>query len=238
MVHVEEAIRFGTSSDEAHLRLGLVLLDSAAELLMHRQCRGLVERSAISNRALEIHEEAAAQGDTVFAAEQLADIRSRAISPARQKKIDRDFDTKCNFLLQKTVLAPAQVRVLKKLHQYRNETYHRDRVRRATLASAARIYTYLVCTMMRGLHETGVAIRMYSTRDVTPGLARFIDTTTPGPLSLDIQNAIASQLIDEYGIGDTQELGMALAQHIDDRLNDIERMAAGTIDWFREVDKS
>lgn len=37
VVHVEEAIRFGAMTDEPHLRLGLVLLDSAAELLMYRE---------------------------------------------------------------------------------------------------------------------------------------------------------------------------------------------------------
>ena len=39
VVHVEEAVRFGTMNDDPHLRLGLMLLDGAAELLLHRECQ-------------------------------------------------------------------------------------------------------------------------------------------------------------------------------------------------------
>ena len=34
-----EAVRLGTMADESHRRLGLMLLDSAAEVMMHRECR-------------------------------------------------------------------------------------------------------------------------------------------------------------------------------------------------------
>ena len=39
VVHVEEAVRNATMNDDPHLRLGLLLLDSAAELLLHRECQ-------------------------------------------------------------------------------------------------------------------------------------------------------------------------------------------------------
>jgi hypothetical protein len=38
VVHVEEAVRLGCMNDDPHLRLGLMMLDSAAELLLHREC--------------------------------------------------------------------------------------------------------------------------------------------------------------------------------------------------------
>ena len=39
VVHVEEAVRNATMNDDTHLRLGLLPLDSAAELLLHRECQ-------------------------------------------------------------------------------------------------------------------------------------------------------------------------------------------------------
>lgn len=36
VVHVEEAMRLGSMSDEAHLRLALLMLDSASELILHQ----------------------------------------------------------------------------------------------------------------------------------------------------------------------------------------------------------
>ncbi|TCJ32984.1 hypothetical protein E0504_40210 [Parafrankia sp. BMG5.11] len=36
VVHVDEAMRLGPMGDEAHLRLALLMLDSAAELILHQ----------------------------------------------------------------------------------------------------------------------------------------------------------------------------------------------------------
>jgi hypothetical protein len=53
VVHVEEGIRLGTAADEAYLRLGLLLLDSVAELLMQGPCDGFLSQSRLFERALE-----------------------------------------------------------------------------------------------------------------------------------------------------------------------------------------
>ena len=69
-------------------------------------------------------------------------------SKTQRNKIEHDFDAKCALLVKEDILQPDQARVLKKLHEYRNETYHRDELRPATLASTNEIYVYLVCSMM------------------------------------------------------------------------------------------
>ena len=43
VVHVEEAVRLASMNDDPHLRLGLLLLDSAAELLLHRECQSRLQ---------------------------------------------------------------------------------------------------------------------------------------------------------------------------------------------------
>src|SRR4051794_35335838 len=43
VIHVEEALRLARYEDEAHLRLALMLLDSAAELILHRAVQTKVD---------------------------------------------------------------------------------------------------------------------------------------------------------------------------------------------------
>jgi hypothetical protein len=237
VVHVEEAIRLATASDEAHLRLGLILLDSAAELLMHRHCDGFLNQSSLYDRLLERMEEVPDEDRDEKYRATVKEIRSHAISKTRRKKIEKEFDAKCDFLREKDLLAQPQVRVLKKLHDYRNETYHRDEVRSGTLASAAKIYMYLVCTMMRDIPERAGQIiwPLHTTRDVTPILRKYIDTSEPGPLDRDLRAAIATQLMEASGIGEAQKVGLALAQHVQQRLDEIEQSAAWTVDWFKST---
>jgi hypothetical protein len=234
-VHVEEAIRLGTASDEAHLRLGLILLDSAAELLMHRQCEQLLAWNSYYGHLLKSMEEMPDQvRDETYEA-RITDLRSNAVSNTRRKKINKEFDAKCDFLSEKDLLAEPHVRVLKRLHDYRNETYHRDEVRSGTLASAAKIYIYLVCTMMRDFPDHSMFIPLYSASDITPILAKYIDTNTDGILDRDLQRTITEQLMEESAVGEPKQLGRALAQHVKDRLGDLEKSAADTIDWFQAV---
>ena len=128
VVHVEEAVRLGTMADESHLRLGLMLLDSAAERRMHRECEWQLQMHAIGPRALrEIEEYCQATGD---GAEALPQLRQMVAAQASQRKrVSRDFSAKCDYLLELGLLPGPHARVLKKLHRYRNETYHRDHVR-------------------------------------------------------------------------------------------------------------
>jgi len=91
--------------------------------------------------------------------------------------------------------------------------------------------------MMRDIPERGggVLLPWYSTHDVTRILAKYLDTSTPGPLDMNLQPGIARQLMEESGIGEPQQLGLALAQHARDQLDDLEKSTAETVDWFQAV---
>ena len=143
VVHVEEAVRLGCMDDDPHLRLGLMMLDSAAELLLHRECDSRLRWAGQYRELVRGAEEwRIATGEELSSA---AGLRESAVAAARCKRIDRDFGAKCEYLAGLGVLAEPRARVLTKLHKYRNEAYHRDRLRLGTLASATRIYVYLVC---------------------------------------------------------------------------------------------
>jgi hypothetical protein len=162
VVHVEEALRLVRQPGEAHQRLALMLLDSAAELLLHRACQGERRFEHVHRQLLELYQAGEAGGRPLDAEEQARkiDLEGRLPTAKESKQIDRLFDAKAEFLEKRGVLNSAQVRVLRKLHLYRNEVYHRDTLRSGSLHSAVRIYSYLVCTLMRDLRTQGLMIRL------------------------------------------------------------------------------
>jgi hypothetical protein len=229
VIHVEEAVRLGSLTDEAHLRLGLVLLDSAAELLMHRETDRMLETDHRLLRVAEACHEWTGRGEN-----DLNELRARIVSGTRRKKIEREFGAKCDYLMDRGLLAGPQVRVLKKLHDYRNETYHRDKVRPPTLASAVKIYTYLVCVMMRDFPAQMICI---SSSDPSEAIAKYLEDHECGLglLGLDLQARIATSLLDQSGVAEPLQLGEALAQHISDRFDQLEDAAAQSAAFFNQL---
>ena len=83
------------------------------------------------------------------------------------------------------MLAGPHARVLKKLHKYRNEAYHRDQLRLGTLMSAIKIYVYLVCSLMQDfpMHGTGGFIHLPPRPPA--GLVKYLeDSETWVPMTL------------------------------------------------------
>jgi hypothetical protein len=62
VVHVEEALRLAREPREAHQRLALMLLDSAAELILHRTCQGERTYEHMQRQVLEMYQAAEAEG--------------------------------------------------------------------------------------------------------------------------------------------------------------------------------
>lgn len=236
VVHVEEAVRLGTMNDDPHLRLGLILLDSAAELLLHRECDSRLQWAEQDRHLVRMAEDL--QQKTDKEPDWLAELRERAVSAARCRQIDRGFGAKCDYLLGLGVLAEPHTRVLKKLHKYRNEAYHRDRLRLGTLASATKIYVYLVCTLMRDfpMHGTNGFINL--TPRPPARLLRYLEegdswlhlVIGTGPQGL--QARIASRLLTEAGIVLPSGMGDVLSQHFCDRLDAVKEAAKGAAPFF------
>jgi hypothetical protein len=230
VVHVEEAVHNATMNDDPHLRLGLLLLDSAAELLLHRECQSRLQWAERDEKLLYQAEElTAATGKEL---QWVAELRENVLTHAQRKKIDRDFGTKCDYLTGLGMLAVPHARVLKKLHKYRNEAYHRDQLRLGTLASAVKIYTYLVCSLMREfpMHGTGGFIHL-SPRPPA-GLLKYLEAGDDW-LSLmlhkhdseGLQSRIASRLLEKAGITLPFGLGEVLSQHFCSRLDAVQEAA-------------
>ncbi len=237
VVHVEEAVRLAAINDDPHLRLSLLLLDSAAELLMHRECQSRLDW-AERDRQL-VHQADELQAMTGKEMDWVAEARARIVPAAKRKKINRDFGAKCDYLVSLGMIAEPHARVLMKLHQYRNEAYHRDQLRLGTLASAVKIYVYLVCSLMQDfpMHGTGGFIHL-SPRP-PEGLLKYLeDGESWLPLMLDrdgsqgLQAVIASRLLAKAGISMPFGLGEVLSQHFCDRVKAVRQAAGEAASFF------
>jgi hypothetical protein len=231
VVHVEEGVRLGAMSDEAHLRLSLILLDSGIELMMDRQCDWLLVHTEAYDGLRRVQARYMATSED---ADRIAELQEETVSNTQRKKIEHDFDAKCDYLKQHSLLADPQVRILKKLHKYRTEIYHRDQLRPLTLASAVKIYIYLACAMMRDLPMN---VMSYSL-DPLVGLVRYLTEDEHENLfriGHDLPGRIAACLLSESGLAQPTLLGEALSQHALGRLDAIIEAAEECSDFFSQI---
>ena len=89
--------------DGPHVRLGLMLLDRAAERLLHREYESRLKWAEQYRHLLRLAEER--QQATGEEPEMLAGLREKAVPASRCRQIDRDFGAKCDYLLGIGVLA-------------------------------------------------------------------------------------------------------------------------------------
>jgi len=140
----------------ASLRMALILLDNAAEILMYRkilseftnnQMYGKIRDKAKSVMPLDIFHK--------FLAEHSV---PEILEEKKKKNILRYFDEKLSYLSDTCGLIPISVgAVLSSLHWYRNETYHRDIIRNEILRPIAILYFELVCELVIQLQQNHIS---------------------------------------------------------------------------------
>jgi hypothetical protein len=215
VVQLEETKRFIQTGKVPYLRLALLLLDNAAEILMHRVIRDELTYSEWYDRMATLVRTSRHEDDERYCL--LSEYERRTIPKKRAKGLDRDFNQKVDFLSQERHQISLPVaRILKHIHAYRNEAYHNDRVRPDSIQPAVLILFDVVCTLLSTIppvpatrHEgdSGAWMERY-------GFGRFGD-------------------IDEIrtGISEALRLGLpleiagirrALATHLSSRLDEID----------------
>lgn len=134
VVQLEEARRLVRRDDVAHLRLALILLDNAVEVMMHRSIEGKLQYADMYARMLKNFP----TGPLDAKGEELRrEISSHIVPTSRQKQIRRFFGEKIVFLSDDHDCIPhPSARALRHLHDYRNETQHQDEVRPESIRAA------------------------------------------------------------------------------------------------------
>jgi hypothetical protein len=157
------------------------------------------------------------------------DLDEHRISPKRRDKIEREFSAKTRYLEHRGLLPPEYFRVMRKLHQYRNEAYHRDGLRPDTLQTAVRLYRYVVLVMMRDFPEP-VIVRFWPPPPIPDSVSHYFDAAGQRRGS-ELQAEIARQMLDRVGAPDPAVVG-DLSQHALSRIDSVEEALAFVADFL------
>jgi len=126
-----------------NLRMALILLDNATEIIMYRTVLDELWHNDLYSRILN-------KAKRELSNEKLAEFREKVdipkiLSDSKKKKILRYFDEKVKFLWNKGYFDQSLGSVAISLHKFRNETFHRDIVRYEILHSLSILFFEVVC---------------------------------------------------------------------------------------------
>lgn len=247
IIQLEEAKRFIQTNRVPYLRLALLLLDNASEIQMYRAVEHELDYNDLYKRMqdniLQILKDH--PGSEHDLPETLRDIlQMKLLNEKDKKKLDKYFDQKLQYLghvlphlnvshedenLPKTDKTPyldeSVADVLSHLHNYRNEAYHRAKVRPKTLLTAALILFEINCDFFLSLSKHyGLS---YSSADDYSDLEQRYGISKP--FRQEDHERIVSVLKANLPIDD-QTIKTTLAEHLDSRLIDLD----ASLEFIRE----
>ncbi|WP_406324900.1 hypothetical protein OG784_42295 [Streptomyces sp. NBC_01617] len=166
VVQLTEAQRLIGSGRAPQLRLAFILLDNAVEVVLHRLVQQALMLNDLHTGLLKKLEGLQAAGvDDKELHELLTQTRSQIVGGKELRALESFFDKKVSFLAERDAVPVELPGVLKKLHQYRNEVYHQDKLRPEILLPAVRVYFDVACTVLESYSPYSLS---YSS-DYAPG---------------------------------------------------------------------
>ena len=116
--------------------------------------------------------------------ELLAEAQDKYIDDKRARQIERNFGQKVRLLVDRGYLEPTLGACLDRLHEYRNEAYHKGHVRVGNLQQAVRIYFEIDCTLLADLHNPAPSLtRIWTPSELTetqPTVAKYVERSPIG----------------------------------------------------------
>jgi len=247
IIQLEEAKRYIETKSVPYLRLALLLLDNAAEIQMYRT----IEHELVYNdwyqkmqdTILQTMKEHPSSGDDLPPMLQ-GIVHMKLLSAKDKKRLSKYFDEKLKYLGHELphlhisrqyetelqidttpYLDESVAEVLSHLHHYRNEAYHRTKVRPETLLTAALILFEINCDFFLSLSKhVGVT---YSSADDYSWLdERCISKPF---LNNDYREKIISVLKANLPIND-ETISRTLADHLASRLLDLD----GSLEFIKD----
>jgi hypothetical protein len=221
VVEIEEAGRLATIGRVPHLRLAFVLLDNAVEVMLHREVEGETLFQGV-NAAMKIRMQSMehVHGDKPEFMALLADIEARVLPERKMDDLEERFRTKVNFLAERGRLDPGIATIVKTLHRYRNDLYHRLQLRREVLKPATLVYFDVACSILASWRFQ----RSWSSGEPYTDLARF-GIAMRGAFKDDVTQDVATQFRATVDL-DEAAVRAALTDHLTSRLDNLDQVIA------------
>ena len=234
VVQLEEAKRFILDGDVARLRLALILLDNAVEVIMSRVIDDELGYARTYARILKMFP----AGPLDVESEALRrEIEAKVLPSRRQKKIERYFDEKLTFLSDDCRRLPSPTaRALRHLHKYRNETQHHDQIREGSIRPAVLVLFDIAADLLVNLQSGTI---WASNEDYGWLLGYGFSSTSAVGIDDDLLRArIATELRSDLQL-DVEGIRAALVAHLTARLDEMHnQLIFVAANWFIGPDPS
>lgn len=164
LFQLDEARRYIQDGRSQHLRLAFLLLDNAAEIQMDRRIKENLVYEDMNERLRNNTLLIAQQRPQVQMPQSLQELIDwTPLSRSEKSKLDRFFDEKITYMVGRGGhLSASLAGPLKHLHKYRNEAYHRAKIRPETIRTATLILLEINCQMLLTVYPGG---RMMSSEE-------------------------------------------------------------------------
>ena len=147
-------------------RMALILIDNAAELLIHRQCVGHLETDNEYSRLWKAHESIAARNPNADQTEILEELRASLLTTNQRKGASGiRFGPKLKVLYQTDELKSTERQFIKIAHGYRNQLYHVGLTHDDVIRAIAGQYFLLTCNLFVRLEGAGFFGHTFSSID-------------------------------------------------------------------------
>ncbi|MGB5097003.1 MAG: hypothetical protein WBN82_03735 [Porticoccaceae bacterium] len=226
LFQMDEAKRYLASGPLPSLRVALMLLDNAAEVILDRWIEDDLAHDDFSERIRSRAREVGIPETHP----QFVDVYQRHFLTGKEKKkISRFFDEKIRYLTETKPTVPLQTgSVLSHLHRYRNDAHHSARVRQETVRTFGMIFLELCCQLIESLGQ--VSAGYSSSEDFSWLVSRFelkpIDLCHEGAIPTVLAEFRNDLPIGENSIRET--LGTNLESRLEDLSEGLEYISTET----------
>jgi hypothetical protein len=157
LFQLDEARRYILDGRSQHLRLAFLLLDNAAEIQMDRRIKDDLNHDEIWEHLRNSILETAAQRPHEPIPQSLQEfVDWIPLTRSEKLKLDRFYDEKIAYMVGRGGHLNASLAgPLKHLHKYRNEAYHRAKIRPETIRTATLILLEINCQMLLTVYPGG-----------------------------------------------------------------------------------
>ncbi|GAA5090780.1 hypothetical protein GCM10025760_16890 [Microbacterium yannicii] len=211
------------------MRVAFLLFDSATETLMVRRVQYLSSYLLRSDSPWHVRPDQQVsptlddpdQRDREQALRAPKDYIHWSFSRTQVAGIDRNFDDKLRFLAWNGDIPREYVSIVSRLHEYRNEMYHREESRPEALRIIVHLYAFLVCEFLEHLSPQTFSWSTESTNQEARMFTRIgvaVPSSRGVMRGLELQAQMANALRKDLDLADAPEL---IAAYIADRVKGI-----------------
>lgn len=214
---IDEAANYITDGRQEHLRLALLLLDNAAEIQMYLR----IQQELREEKSKKRFKESILEGPKEIISDSLKMyIDWEPIGLSKKRKINRYYDEKIKYLFNDLELIDKNIgEVLSYLHKYRNEAYHRVKVRQETLETAAKILLEINLEMLNLIPTSGNTY--VSNGDYSWINERLGYNAASAFLGEGVRNDFIDEIKKSVSLLDS-DVANYLDSHLQSRINDLE----------------